>query len=344
MKNMKKLEKYCSGCGIKLQNENETKLGFVKDLNHELCLSCFRLKHYNISTDEVLKTHFPEVPNGTSIVYIVSILHLNTLYKYDLTKFYPNSKIIVLINFIDLLPKTVNFDLWVKKLKKDNILEVMPISALKGTYVDLFLETLDYYNLGDIYFIGLQNSGKSTLLNRISKHLELDIEILTSTKPGLTLENIKIPYKKNYLIDTPGVYEKGFISDYLVYDEYKNIVPNKPFKPITFQITEPMSFIIGGVAIISIIKGYPLSVTFYLKANIHRTKYENSLELLNKHKDALFSPFINEPFYKTHLKIEEESLINIYDLGFLVVSQATLEILAPKDANIKAKKGSYHGL
>ena len=36
----------------------------------------------------------------------------------------------------------------------------MPISALKGTYVDLFLETLDYYNLGDTYFIGLQNSGK----------------------------------------------------------------------------------------------------------------------------------------------------------------------------------------
>ena len=47
MKNMKNLEKYCSGCGIKLQNENETKKGFVKDLSHELCLSCFRLKKWN---------------------------------------------------------------------------------------------------------------------------------------------------------------------------------------------------------------------------------------------------------------------------------------------------------
>ncbi len=344
MKNMKKLEKYCSGCGIKLQNENEQKPGFVNNLNHELCLSCFKLKHYNISTTEVLKTHFPKIPNGASIVYIVSVLHLNTLYKYDLTKFYPNSKIIVLINFIDLLPKTVNFDLWVKKIKRNNILEVMPISALKGTYVDLFLETLDYYNLGDTYFIGLQNSGKSTLLNSIASKLNIDVDILTSTKPGLTLANIKMPYKENYLIDTPGVYEKGFISDYLSYQEYKNIIPNKPFKPITYQTTEAMSFIIGGIAIISVIKGYPLSLTFYLKANIHRTKYENSVALLNKHKEKLFTPFINEPFIKTHLKIEEESIINIYDLGFLVISNATLEILAPKDANIKAKKGSYHGL
>ena len=105
-----------------------------------------------------------------------------------------------------------------------------------------------------------------------------------------------------------------------------------------------MSFIIGGIAIISVIKGYPLSLTFYLKANIHRTKYENSVALLNKHKEKLFTPFINEPFIKTHLKIEEESIINIYDLGFLIISNATLEILAPKEANIKAKKGSYHGL
>ena len=338
--------KYCSGCGARLQNENETNIGYVKDLNHTLCLSCFKLKHYNISTDEILKTHFPMLPDGAFIVYIVSILHLNTLLKYDLSKFYPNSKVIILINFIDLLPKTVNFDAWVKQLKTKNVLEVMPISALKGTYLHYFLQTIDHYNQGDTYFIGLQNSGKSTLLNQIAKSLSLNIEVLTASKPGLTMENIKIPYKDHFFIDTPGIYEPGFIGDYLPYEAYQKIIPIKPFKPKTYQIKERVSFIIGGIAVISVVKGYPLSLTFYTNTTIHRTKYHQAYDLLLKHKQNLFSPFIKEPFIKTHLKAEghKKHLINIYDIGFLVVSNATLEIQAPRGANITIKEGSYHGL
>lgn len=343
---MTALKKYCKGCGVLLQTTDENKLGYIKDITHDLCVSCFQLKHYNISTDDILKTHFPVLPEGAFIVYIVSVLHLNTLLKYDLSKFYPNSKIIVLINFIDLLPKTINFDLWVEKIKTKFILEVMPISALKGTYLNYFLETIDHYNKGDTYFVGLQNSGKSTLLNRISKELNLNIDILTAAKPGLTMENIKIPYKNHYLIDTPGIYEKGFIGDYLSYDAYVDIIPTKPFKPKTFQVTEKTAFIIGGVAIVSIIKGYPLSVTFYLKANIHRTKYENALGLFDKHQDKLFTPYIKEPFIKSHLKApgNDKHIINIYDIGFLVIKDATVEILAPSGANIMIKSGDYHGL
>ena len=37
-------------------------------------------------------------------------------------------------------------------------------------------------------------------------------------------------------------------------------------------------------------------------------------------------------------------IINIYDIGFLVISNATVEILAPKNANITIKEGHYHGL
>lgn len=344
---MTTLKRYCSGCGARLQNEHEHELGYVKDITHTLCVRCFQLKHYNVSTDDILKTHFPILPDGAFIVYMVSILHINTLLKYDLSKFYPNSKVIVLINFIDLLPKTINFDLWVRQIKTNNVLEVMPISALKGTYLDVFLETIDHYNpKGDTYFVGLQNSGKSTLFNQIAKSLSLDIEVLTALKPGLTIDNIKIPYQDRFLIDTPGIYEQGFIGDFLPYQDYQSLMPKKPFKPKTYQVTQPIAFIIGGVAIISIIKGYPMSVTFYLNAPIHRTKYQGAYALLEKHKGTLFSPVIEAPFMKSHLKTQGEKkyIINIYDIGFLVISNATVEILAPKNANITIKEGHYHGL
>ena len=43
------IDKTCKGCGIKLQTENSEQLGYIKDLNHDLCLDCFSLKHYQKS-------------------------------------------------------------------------------------------------------------------------------------------------------------------------------------------------------------------------------------------------------------------------------------------------------
>lgn len=343
---------FCKGCGAKLQTNDPHATGYVKDTSHIYCLSCFRLRHYNISLDPISETHFPKLPKGAFIVYMISALHLNSLFSYDLSKFYPESKIILLINQIDLLPQTVDFDRWIDYIKKihkshlSNVLEIMPISALKGTYVDIFLETLDHYNQKDTYFIGLQNSGKSTLLNQLGKHIGMEVDILSGKKPGLTLENIKIPYKNRYFIDTPGVYQKGNIGDYLSYQAYKAIIPDKRIDPKTFQLTNSSAFIIGGVAIISVIKGLPLSVTFYTNISIHRTKYEKAYPLFKAQKHVLFAPVIDTPFEKSHLKVSKgKHIINIYDIGYLVISsEATLEVYAPIGANIKINEGQFHGL
>ena len=37
----------CRGCGVSLQNKNVNELGFVKNIDDELCERCFRIKHYN---------------------------------------------------------------------------------------------------------------------------------------------------------------------------------------------------------------------------------------------------------------------------------------------------------
>ena len=41
------MTKKCSGCGITLQTINENVLGYIKDINKDLCMRCFKLKNYN---------------------------------------------------------------------------------------------------------------------------------------------------------------------------------------------------------------------------------------------------------------------------------------------------------
>ena len=345
--------KVCLGCGIKLQVKDKDKLGYVKDLDHDYCLSCFNLKYHNRSDDDVLKTLFPKVDKDGLILFITSSLHLNTLFSYDLNKFYPTQKKILIINQIDLLPKNLNFDLWVEdfikeaRINRETFLEIMPLSALKGHYLDILLETINHYHDGDTYLVGLQNSGKSTLFNRISKHLEIGKEALSSPKAGLTMEEIKLSFNGHYIIDTPGVYESGFISDYLSYDDYKNIIPNKRINPVTYQLEERQSVIVGGLLIMSIIKGTKSSMTFYLgNINLHRTKYDHVYERFNTHKGTLFKPVSNQVYEKKFLKLEDDKyFINLFDIGYASVKgPITLEIYAPKGANITLKKGGYRGL
>ena len=53
-------DKYCSGCGIKLQDENVLLDGYTASLDNDLCARCFRLKNYgeykvsNKSNDEYI--------------------------------------------------------------------------------------------------------------------------------------------------------------------------------------------------------------------------------------------------------------------------------------------------
>ena len=38
--------RYCSGCGVKLQDENILNIGYTTNINNELCMRCFRLQNY----------------------------------------------------------------------------------------------------------------------------------------------------------------------------------------------------------------------------------------------------------------------------------------------------------
>ena len=39
-------KKYCSGCGVLLQNDNISLEGYVNDLSNDICQRCFKMKNY----------------------------------------------------------------------------------------------------------------------------------------------------------------------------------------------------------------------------------------------------------------------------------------------------------
>ena len=46
----------CTGCGVVLQDKDENNIGYTKDINHKLCLRCFKIKNYNEYTS-ILKNN-----------------------------------------------------------------------------------------------------------------------------------------------------------------------------------------------------------------------------------------------------------------------------------------------
>ena len=104
-------EKYCLGCGIRLQDENVLGEGYTTSLDNSLCQRCFRIKNYGEyqivtkSNDEYLEILKSVGETKDLVLYIADLLNL----EEDITKIreiIPN-KMILVLNKKDVLPKSV---------------------------------------------------------------------------------------------------------------------------------------------------------------------------------------------------------------------------------------------
>ena len=187
----------CIGCGIELQSENKDKIGFVQNEKQELCERCFKLKNYgeyqpvNLNNNDFQKI-IDTIPANSLVIYVTSLLNLNLDYLY---KF---KNVLIVLTKKDLLPKSTKDYKIINYIKKNyhNYLDIEVISSIRNYNLDnLFKKIKKYGNRKPIYFVGLTNSGKSTLINKIIKnYADNNKEITTSLYPSTTLNiiNIKI--------------------------------------------------------------------------------------------------------------------------------------------------------
>lgn len=232
----------CIGCGITLQSINSKELGFTQKPDGKYCERCFRIKNYNEyqKVDKSTKEFYDIIDkiNATDdlVLLVVDIMSIGRELNSLVSKLY--RKPLVVVSKRDIFSYKVN-DKKILDLVDISCIDKITISSNKNYNIDLLMEIINHYKNGqNIYVVGLTNSGKSTLINKlIYNYTDLDSMITTSMLPSTTLDTIEIKISDDLtLIDTPGIIDMGNISNYVDEKMLKKLFIKREIKPITYQI------------------------------------------------------------------------------------------------------------
>ena len=311
----------CHGCGAEIQFIDKNLPGFIKEEVYQkrleenkdiLCERCFKLKNYNevekitINEDSFLELVKNNVTNNMLICYIVDIFDLTGTIIPNINEIFPHNNILVIGNKYDLFMRSNR----PTKLKKylNEYLEAHDIKTI-GTIItsgceelsakkvyETICKTITNNNLSkEVFFFGMSNSGKTTLLKSIGNlfNSSESKQLLTSKAISTTIGLSKIDLGDITIVDSPGLVNDRQFTYYLNKKSIDLIMPKSVIKPSIFQLNKDQSILILGFAIFSVLESdnKKTSVIVYTANNIklHRTKYEESALFLEKHRKDLFT-------------------------------------------------------
>lgn len=331
----------CIGCGVELQNEDPKKIGYTPKADSEYCQRCFRLRNYDdvtllVKQGETDTAIYEQIRKMDCLVCLVAdVFDFEGSMIPGLQRHIGNKDILLIGTKRDLLPITLsNTKLyqWMRKKLKEEGFSVrgVAVTANKGKDgIEGICELIEQLADGrDIVFMGVANAGKSTLINAI---LHKD-SITTSRYPGTTIDMMKIETDLGTIYDTPGVMRKDNVVHYVDSKDLKKILPAKMVKPRNYQLYEPQSLAIGGIARFDFPEGKDVTVTCYFNdaIDIHRGKYEKADELWNRHYGELLQPvctnakdFNEFKHYDFTVDSNEKCDVMVHGLGWICINSTS---------------------
>ena len=224
-------------------------------------------------------------------------------------------------------------------------------SFKQSDIVNLIDVIMEHKDNKDVYFVGMTNVGKSSIVNKIIQHFTKEKDLLTvSNTMNTTLGNVKIPFDNNsFFIDTPGIINNKHLMYYLNKSSMEYITPTSYIRPRTFQLNPMQSLFIQGLVRIDFFEGSRSSFVSNFKNEllVHRTKLENADNFYEQHKDdILLIPNeeernrLGKPYTKKVKFSNEEKIdIVISGLGFIsVYGDGELSIQTFKNVHITIRK------
>jgi len=333
---MSREKKYCIGCGILLQDENMTLDGYTTSMENDICSRCFRMKNYGEyqivtkSNEEYIDILKSVNKTNDLVLYIVDLLNLDR----DLTNIrnYINNKMILVLSKRDVLPKSINDNKLMEYFKDIGLdySDIIVASPNKNYNIDELLHKIKMHKTSkNVYVVGHTNVGKSTLINKLMKNYsENECELTISPLPSTTLNKITIKLSDDlYLIDTPGLVDRGNIVNYVEPLLLKKINPKKEIKPKTYQIKKGQCLIIGNLIRIDYIEGDKNSFTVFMSNDLkvqrfNLTKQQGLKDLYPNELDVLY---------------HEDVVVN--GLGFIkIVEKARVIVYADKNVEIYTRR------
>ncbi|MED6198434.1 GTP-binding protein BRASSINAZOLE INSENSITIVE PALE GREEN 2, chloroplastic [Stylosanthes scabra] len=220
-------------------------------------------------------------------------------------------KLILVATKVDLLPSEVSptrLDRWVRHRAS-----AAGAPKLSGVYLVSSRKDLGVRNLlsfiidlagprGNVWVIGSQNAGKSTLINAFSKKQGAKATKLTEAPiPGTTLGILRIGgilSAKTKMFDTPGLLHPYLMSMRLNREEQKMVEIRKELQPRSYRIKVGQAVHIGGLTRIDLIEASveTIYVTVWASPNVslHMGKVENAEEVWNNHVGVRLQPPIGK--------------------------------------------------
>lgn len=216
-------------------------------------------------------------------------------------------KLVLVGTKVDLLPSQISptrLDRWVrhraKALGAPKLSAVYLVSAKKDLGVRNLLSFVKDMAgpRGNVWVIGAQNAGKSTLINAFAKKEGVKITRLTEAAvPGTTLGILRIGgilSAKAKMYDTPGLLHAYLMSMRLNRDEQKMIEIRKELQPRTYRMKAGQAVHVGGLMRIDLNEASvdTIYVTIWASTNVslHMGKIENADEIWKKHAGFRLQP------------------------------------------------------
>lgn len=308
--------KRCLGCGVELQNEDKRKKGYVRSLDQDYCMRCFRLTHYGDSLIDLrLDIKREDVLHAIKtdkrpVAFIVDIMNIESAISNDMIDALRGREVVLIFNKYDILPKNINsskieeyLDAFVsEKMQGIRVIDVIITHKYDDNFAELFLDTLNNHQISEIMFCGNVNAGKSTIINKLIEGSKLTV----SRFPSTTLDFNVIKQGDLTFIDTPGIIDEGDLSLYVDEKELKRLSIDKTIRPQTFQLYEAQSYFVESLLWLDVLPKDKGSVVFFVSNNlsIHRTKTAKAAGYYDHHRDD----------YKLKLQLDSVKEIGISDV------------------------------
>lgn len=342
----------CIGCGSVLQADDPRRPGYLPSsalkkaaagAENVYCQRCFKLRHYgkisSVGTDRdtFLRILSKLTDKPAMVVNVVDLFDVNGSLLSALPRFIGNNHFILVGNKVDLFPKNSRLSRirdWLRQIANNAGLYPAAVFLVSGKTGQGLAELLAYLQKfsrqEDIDFVGMTNVGKSTILNRIIGQLTQIRNLITTSRfPGTTLDRIEIPLAGGHnLVDMPGIVADQQLTSLLSGTELKEVLPKKPIKPASYQLTPGQTLFLAGLGRIDYLQGGSTSFVVYASRQlyIHRTKTAKADQFYQRQAGKLLKPpAANEKLpawrgqdYATH----EKSDLLFGGIGFVTVPAA----------------------
>lgn len=220
-------------------------------------------------------------------------------------------KLVLVATKVDLLPSQISparLDSWVRNRAK-----AAGAPKLSGVYLVSARKDLGVRNLikfikemagprGNVWVVGAQNAGKSTLINSFAKREGVKVTRLTEAAvPGTTLGILRIAGilpSKAKMYDTPGLLHPYLMTMRLNREEQKMVEIRKELQPRTYRMKVGQTVHVGGLMRLDLIQATveTIYVSVWASPNVslHMGKTENAEEIQKKHIGVRLQPPIGQ--------------------------------------------------